>query len=100
MSEHEHVDADVRISTRQQMTWPVTISLATLALSGVGIYATLTANDRELYAGQVQIRQDLKRLEEEKKELKNEIRNDLSELKKDVGQVRDLLIQKLGNAKP
>ena len=92
MADHEHVDADIKVS--QQMTWPVLLSLITLSAGCIGIYATLVSNDRELYAGQVQLKQDVRRLEEEKRELKNEFRNDLTEIKNDIRQVRDLLIGK------
>ena len=94
----DHLDADINV--RQQMSWPVLISLLGLALGtitgGAGIYTTLMSNDRELYAGQAQLKQEVQRLEAEKRELKSKIRNDLKDLNTAVAQVRDLLIQKLG----
>ncbi len=92
---HDHVDANVQI--RQTLSWPVVIQMVVMFGALAGVYANMVSNDRELAANLAQVREDVRRVEREAKDLRSDIRADLNEIK---GELRELRASVLRQGRP
>lgn len=79
------------IQATHSIPWAVLAPLLVMGSGLIGVYANMTASDREFSAQILQIRDDMLRVERESKDRRGDIRNDLNEIKSELRELRGQL---------